>query len=201
MPKKNSPTDDFRKQVGARIKQARQMAGFKTRAALIQALPEWSVSRLGNYEQGISMPASQDILKIAEVTKINPCWIQFGLGSIGSGERDLQAIRHQNLSQLVKSLNKAEVTALRKTTGLKPSEFKQHLDNPFLKLHDKLCRKVEKQLKKPRNWMDEQHVELDGLCAYFPDDLQEILMIYSNLDQKEKDQMMQISRVIADGSS
>ena len=87
--------------IGQRIKQARQMAGLKTAAQLLEKIPEWGKSRLGNYEAGISLPSPDDVMLIAHATKSSPCWIMFGSGPIRASGRDTQAIRHQNLSILI----------------------------------------------------------------------------------------------------
>ena len=59
--------------IGNRIKQARKMAGFATAAALNEHLEDWSASRLGNYEAGISIPSPDDIERIANITGSSPC--------------------------------------------------------------------------------------------------------------------------------
>lgn len=42
--------------------------------------------------------------------------------------------------------------------------------------------------------MDEQHVESDPICAAFPDDMQEVMSIYSNLEPDERQQFLRIAR-------
>ena len=64
-------------QIGQRIKQARRMAGFDTAAQLLEKIPDWGPSRLGNYEAGISLPSPDDVKLIAEKTDSSPCWIIF----------------------------------------------------------------------------------------------------------------------------
>ncbi len=86
--------------IPARIKLARKMAGLETQASLVERIPGWKPSRVGNYEAGVSVPSPDDMLLIAKATDSSPCWLMFGLGPIRPNERDLQAIRHQNLSRL-----------------------------------------------------------------------------------------------------
>ncbi|MCP4403609.1 MAG: hypothetical protein GY801_40680 [bacterium] len=69
-----------------------------------------------------------------------------------------------------------------------------HLNNPFLKLTDTVCRKIERHLGKRKGWMDEQQIENDGLCDFFPDDIREIMMIYSNLEPKGRSLFLELSR-------
>lgn len=187
---------EYKKMVGERIKQARIMAGFDTITSLRERFPDWSDRRLGNYETGTSLPNPLDILRISKETQTSPCWINFGIGSIRSTDRDLQAIRYQNFSHLYEKLNKSEQLALRKAIKLKPKEVNNHLDNPYLKITDTLCRKIEHHLGKPRGWMEQQHVEMDGLCDFFPDDVQELLSNYSNLNKEGRSMLLEISRTV-----
>ncbi|KPJ94810.1 MAG: hypothetical protein AMJ53_04370 [Gammaproteobacteria bacterium SG8_11] len=181
--------------IGNRIKQARKMAGFETAAQLNEHLTDWSASRLGNYEAGISTPSPDDIERIAQLTDASPCWITFGIGPIRSSMRDIQAIRHQNLVYLAEqakqlSKTKALVTAL----GISKVKLDEHLDNPFMNITDRIARRCEKFLNKPTGWMDEQHVESDPVCAAFPDDMREVMGIYSNLDPEERQRFLRIAR-------
>ena len=69
-------------QIGQRIKQARKMSGMDTAETLLEKIPEWKRSRLGNYEAGISTPSPDDVRQIASATGASPCWIMFGAGPI-----------------------------------------------------------------------------------------------------------------------
>ena len=185
--------------IGNRIRQARKMAGFDTAAQLNEHLTDWSASRLGNYEAGISTPSPDDIERIAQLTSASPCWITFGIGPIRSSMRDIQAIRHQNLGYLVahaKTANK--VKSLITTLGLSKPKLDEHLDNPFINITDRLARRCEKFLTKPNGWMDEQHVEADPVCAAFPEDMREVMTIYSNLAPHEREKFLRIARIFGD---
>ena len=188
--------NEQKKLVGERIRQARLMAGFETLSKLTEKFPDWSERRLGNYETGVSLPNPVDILRIAKETQTSPCWITFGIGSIRSSDRDIQAIRYQNLAHLYERMSKTEQMALRKTLKLKPSDIKRHLENPYLKITDTLCRKIERHLKKQKNWMDQQHIEIDGMGDYFPEDVKEVLTIYSNLDKKGRQLFLEMAHSI-----
>ena len=116
--------------IPARIKLARRMAGLDTQARLIERISEWKPSRLGNYEAGVSVPGPDDVLLIARATGVSPCWLMFGLGPIRPSERDLQAIRHQNLSRLAEQAR----GDLRKFAGalrISQKRLREYRDNPF----------------------------------------------------------------------
>ncbi|MGD8593595.1 MAG: helix-turn-helix transcriptional regulator, partial [Gammaproteobacteria bacterium] len=129
--------------IGNRIKQARKMAGFDTAAQLNEHLPDWSASRLGNYEAGISTPAPDDIERIATITGSSPCWITFGIGPIRASSRDVQAMRHQNLSFLVKELTKTptKLRSLLQTLGISRKKIDELIDNPFTPIQDRYARR------------------------------------------------------------
>ena len=40
--------------------------------------------------------------------------------------------------------------------------------------------------------MDEQHVETDPVCASFPEDMRRLMMIYSELPEKEKQRLLRV---------
>jgi transcriptional regulator with XRE-family HTH domain len=183
--------------IGNRIKQARKMAGFDTAAQLNEHLPDWSASRLGNYEAGISTPAPDDIERIAAITGNSPCWITFGIGPIRASSRDLQAIRHQNLSFLVNELTNspAKLRSLLQTIGISRKKVDELIDNPFTPIQDRYARRCEQFLKKPKGWMDEQHVESDPLCMNFPEDLRELMSIYSELNVEDRKKLLDIAKV------
>lgn len=169
--------------IPARIKLARRMAGLDTQATLLQLIPEWKPSRLGNYEAGVSTPGPDDILLIARATDTSACWLMFGLGPIRPSARDLQAIRHQNLSRLAEQI---DIPNLSGTLKLPQKKLREHLDNPFLPIEDDLARQCEQAGKHRSGWMDEQHVEDDPLCMAFPEDMRELMMLYSGLEESNR---------------
>lgn len=171
--------------IAARIKLARKMAGLATQAALLERIPEWKPSRLGNYEAGISHPGPEDVERIAKATEVSPCWLMFGHGPIRPSFRDLQAIRHQNLSHIAEELGRKRggLTRLSKALGITRAGLAEHLDNPFLPIGDELARALELSLNQRAGWADEQHVAHDPVCQNFPDDLRELMGLYSALDE------------------
>ena len=174
--------------LAARVKLARRMAGMNTQAQLLEQIPQWKPSRLGNYEAGISVPGPDDMLLIAQATGTSPCWLMFGLGPIRPSARDLQAIRHQNLSRMIEHAigEEAGLRGLSKSLGATQKRLREHLDNPFLPIDDDLSRRCEETLRRPIGWMDEQHVEDDPLCNAFPEDMRELMMLYSGLPADQR---------------
>jgi len=182
--------------IGQRIKQARRMAGLATAGQLLERIPHWGPGRLGNYEAGISMPSPEHVKLIAEVTDVSPCWIMFGQGPIRASGRDLQAIRHQNFCYLLADIKASKrLPELSRALGLSRHKLDQHIANPFLTLAERNVRKLEKFAAKPAGWLDQQHVESDPVCAAFPDDMREIMQIYSNLGSDQRQTLLQIARV------
>lgn len=181
-------------QIGQRIKQARRMAGLETAAQLLEKIPDWGPSRLGNYEAGISLPSPDDVKVIAEKTDSSPCWIMFGSGPIRASGRDTQAIRHQNLVATFEQARsqRGQLAPLLKTIGLSRKKLDEHIANPFLTIADRLVRRCEKHLKKQKGWMDEQHVEMDPVCVSFPEDMRRLMMIYSELPTNERQRLLRI---------
>lgn len=188
--------------VGGRLQQARQMANFTSLDLLLEQLPsEWhdKRSRFTNYEAGISLAPPDIVIMIAEATNCSACWIMFGSGPIRDNGRDIQAVRHQNLEFMVDELRQAKkLTGLYKGIGLSRHKVDEYIQDPFKKIEDRLSRKIEKHLKLTSGWMDEQHIENDPVCRSFPDDLRELMTLYSNADQKKRQMLMKIARVIID---
>ncbi len=186
-------------QIGQRIKQARRMAGLQTAAQLLARIPDWSTSRLGNYEAGISVPSPDDIGRIAEVTGASPCWIMFGIGPIRAHGRDIQAIRHQNLVAAVEQCRsrRGSFAPLLKALGLSRKKVDELVANPFLTISERLARRCERFLKKPIGWMDEQHIESDPVCSAFPDDMRRVMEIYSNLPTEQRRLLLRIAETFA----
>lgn len=184
--------------IAARIKLARKMAGLDTQAQLLERIPEWKPSRLGNYEAGVSSPNAEETMRIAKATGASPCWLMFGHGPIRSSERDQQAIRHQNLSHIVeeKIAKRGGTTRLAKALGIDKTLLLEHHENPFLPIPDELARAFESACKEAPGWMDEQHIEHDPLFASFPEDLREVLMIYSAASEEKRAQMLRVMRAL-----
>jgi transcriptional regulator with XRE-family HTH domain len=159
------------------------MAGLDTQAALLERIPEWKPSRLGNYEAGVSKPGPDDILLIARATEASPCWLMFGLGPIRPSARDLQAIRHQNLSRLAEQKG---IASLSKAIKLTQKKLREHLDNPFLPIEDTMAKRCEQAAGHRAGWMDEQQIEDDPLCMAFPEDMRELMMLYSGLPEQHR---------------
>ena len=187
-------------QIGQRIKQARRMAGFQSAASMLEKIPGWSNSRLGNYEAGISQPSPDHIKLIAEATSVSPCWLMFALGPIRASGRDLQAIRHQNFSYVVElaRTERGTINRFYKATGLSANKSNDYLSNPFTAIPEKIIRRCEQFFDKPVGWMDEQHVESDPLCAAFPDDMRRLMEIYSNLESDKRQLFLKIAEVFSD---
>lgn len=186
--------------IGQRIKQARKMAGFNTAASLLEELSNWGTGRLGNYEAGISIASPDDIHTIAEATGSSPCWIMFGHGPIRSSGRDIQAIRHQNFVYIFENCKtqKGAITKFLKTIGLSRKKVDEHLNNPFLNIPDRIARKCEKFAKRKVNWIDQQHVETDPICASFPQDMQKLMMIFSELPEADQKRLVKLAEVFID---
>ncbi len=189
--------------IGQRIKQARKMAGFNTASQLLNKIDDWGTGRLGNYEAGISMPSPDDIETIATITGSSACWIMFGAGPIRASGRDHQAIRHQNLTTIVEKYKSEQggMKSLLSTTGLSRKKIETYIADPFLTIPDRFSKKIESLESKPDGWMDEQHVESDPVCAAFPQDMQEIMTIFSNLEKQSRHTLLEIARVINTSSA
>ncbi|MES9924144.1 MAG: DNA-binding protein [Candidatus Thiodiazotropha endolucinida] len=185
--------------IGKRIAQARRMAGFKTAKAFRDKLPKWPENRLSWYEAGYSMPHPGHVEVIANVTGTSACWIMFGLGPIRSGERDLQAVRHQNLVYLFREVEagKAEaVSGFLLDIKLEAKKLASYIENPFKHIGERLARRIERACNKPGKWLDEQHIESDGLCVSFPDDLRELMTLYSEMDAKGRKLLIELAQSI-----
>jgi len=187
--------------IGARIKQARQMADFPRQADLNVILIEkygWSSGRLGNYESGQSIPRPDDVRIIAKETDSSECWIMFGVGPIRSRSRALQAVRYQNLVHVVESLKGqiSDYNDFLSTAGSSPEAMEKYLTNPFKKIGDRQARRFEHAMGKKKGWIDEQHVDIDPMCNQFPDDLRELMTIFSNLHGNDRIKLLEIARLL-----
>jgi transcriptional regulator with XRE-family HTH domain len=187
--------------IAARIKQARQMAGLSTQAQLLKKIPQWKTSRLGNYEAGISSPGPDDIVLIGRATDVSPCWLMFGYGPIRPSKRDLQAIRHQNLLHSIDQCQPepAALARLASALGFSEKQFVEYRENPFLPVDNVITSKLEEYLKVPAGWADEQHIENDPVCASFPEEIRELMMLYSAMGQDKRTMSLEVLRVIAKG--
>lgn len=186
--------------ISGRIKLARKMAGLPTQASLLERIPGWKPSRLGNYEAGISTPSADDMLLIAEATGVSVCWLMFGQGPIRPSERDLQAVRHQNLAHAMVGIEEDDerLGATVKRLGLTRKRLREHLDNPFLPISDELARRLEAMLGARAGWLDEQHVERDPLFLAFPQEMRELMMVYSELPPAQRAVLMATARALRD---
>jgi len=186
--------------IPGRIKLARKMAGFRTQASLLARIPGWKSSRLGNYEAGISTPSADDMLLIAEATGVSACWLMFGQGPIRPNERDLQAVRHQNLTHAMDGIeeDRERLDETVKRLRISRKRLREHLDNPFLPITDELARRLERLLGTQPGWLDEQHVERDPLFLSFPEEMRELMMIYSELPAAQRPILMATVRALKD---
>jgi len=196
-----SSPDNIAKLIGARIKTARKMAGFKTQADLNAVLVSkytWSDSRLGNFESGHSRPSIEVVEIIAKETGTSACWIMFGTGPIRSHERDVQAVRYQNLKYCVESISKSKLEFEKFLTKTETNNdaLNKCLANPFKKIGTRQARRFEKALGKTSGWFDEQHIEHDPICNMFPDELRELMTIHSELSPDEKVKLIRVAKVL-----
>lgn len=200
---KNREKDSTAIVIGQRVKQARLMADFTTIKKLSEKLMSkygWSTGRLGNYESGQSIAHPDDIEIIAKETKSSACWIMFGSGPIRATQRDLQAIRHQNLVHCYATLKEGDKAALdeflEKSESNK-SAITKFIDNPFRKIGLRQARRFEKALGRTKQWLDEQHIEIDPMGQNFPEDLREIMSMYSDLDTPMREKLLNIIRAFS----
>jgi transcriptional regulator with XRE-family HTH domain len=186
--------------IAGRIKLARKMAGLQTQASLLALIPGWKPSRLGNYEAGISTPGPDDIQLIADATGVSACWLTFGQGPIRPSERDLQAIRHQNLSHALDAVevDPDRLDAVAKGLRISRKRLREHLDNPFLPISDVLARRLERLIEARAGWLDEQHVDRDPLFQSFPEPMRELMMIYSELPPTLRKVLLATARALRD---
>ena len=185
--------------IGQRLQQARRMADLTSIDKFITKARTWKERRstLTNYEAGISMAPPEVALLYQDITGCSACWIYFGSGPIRTAGRDLQAIRHQNLSALYHTAqHQKKIPALCKQLGISRAKLDDHLQNPFLDISDRLTRRAEQYAGKRVGYMDEQHIELDPICASFPDDMQRIMEIYSNLEPSQRVLLLKIAEAM-----
>jgi hypothetical protein len=146
------------------------------------------------------MPHPGHVEIIARITGTSACWIMFGLGPIRSGERDLQAVRHQNLVYLFRQAEEGGADAISEfllTIRLDVRQLADYIDNPFKHIGERFARRIEKANHRPVKWLDEQHIESDGLCGSFPDDLRELMTIYSEMDERGRKLLIEMAQTIS----
>ena len=80
--------------------------------------------------------------------------------------------------------------------NLPRQELFKYINNPFLEISDGLSTIIEHSLEKRESWMDEQHIENDGLSNFFPDDLREIMMIFSNMKPESKTLLLDLAKTL-----
>lgn len=195
LPSPKRQKDPYAIKIGNRIKQARKMAEIRTQAKLQEKLPAWTAGRVGFLEAGFTIPHPEEIQDIANATKSSVCWIMFGIGPIRSAERDLQAIRHQNLLYVVTQVKEnRDWKKFVKALNLPDSKIKALIDNPFAHIGDRVARQCETFIQQPKGWFDEQHVETDELSRSYPDDMRELMSIYSNLDKQDRSRLLAIAK-------
>ena len=153
MPLANN-ISEYKKIVGKRIKAARINAGFSTAADLSVLFPDWSPSRIGNYEAGVSLPNPLDLERIGLATSSSPGWLYFETGSMECELVNIQTIRHRNLVKVFNALPDSAKKIFSKQNKLKAREMKKILAAPSDLLKATLCRKIEKSLQLEKKTLD-----------------------------------------------
>ncbi len=178
--------------IGKRIRQARLMAKETNSRTLSRRL-EWSEGRINNFETGISTPGVEETLQFCEAVGADPCWITYGVGSPRASS--VQTTRYRNLMAIFDEAESAgellEVLEAMKFTLERLASFRA---NPFKTIPDRLARKCEKHLGKPKGWMDESHIG-KGLYEPLPTDMRELLTIYSRLNEEDRRKLFAMSKV------
>jgi hypothetical protein len=47
-------------------------------------------------------------------------------------------------------------------------------------------------------WANEQHIENDPVCASFPEDIRELMLLYSGMDKDKRNMSLKVLRVISE---
>lgn len=186
----------FKKEVGVRIRTARTSSGYKTRADLTGHFPDWSEGRLANYESGTSLPGPIDILRIAEQTGTNPCWLLFGRGSMLHHEPDIHQVRHQNLARICSGLSALELSNLRRKIKVKSREFDNILKNPTTRIGKSLCSKIENGLGLEKGVMDRPVLDPDQNQNNMSPMMAELFKIFDGLNADSQQALVNIAREI-----
>ena len=184
----------FKREVGERIKTVRTANGFKTRADLTRHFPDWSEGRLANYENGTSLPGPVDILRIAEQTGTNPCWIQFGRGAMFSREPDIHQIRRQNLTRICAGLDALARRSLARDLKIKPREFDSLLTDSGSKIEKSLCRKLERSLELENGAMDRQTLDLSQPPVDMSPGQAELLVLFDGLNASARQVLINLAK-------
>lgn len=182
-----------KKVIGKRIRLARDMAGL-TQKDLVRLEPEKlgeNPSIISNWENGKHKPDHDQIEAIARSTGTSPSWILMGYGPICSGNRDIQAIRHQNLNFRWTELDFSD-SGNGSQQSISLQEVIGYLCDPKCHIKDETARRFEQALGKPDRWMDEQHVDHDPVLQSLPDGIREILNFYSEMPEKHRHFVMEV---------
>jgi transcriptional regulator with XRE-family HTH domain len=188
----------FKKEVGERIKTVRTANGYKTRADLTQHFPDWSEGRLANYESGTSLPGPVDILRIAEQTNTNPCWILFGRGAMFSQEPDIHQIRRQNLARVCSGLDEEALQTLLRDLKIKSREFNNLLRNSTSRIGKTICRKVENLLELEKGSIDRQDFDQAQPEINMSPRLAELVAVFDGLDAKSQRVLLNLAKDLRD---
>lgn len=192
-----SEKDIYKKQLGQRLQLARKMAEISSVAKMIEGDPTWEGrdSTLKNYEAGIALAPPEAALFYQDKTGCSACWIYFGSGPIRTAGRDNQAVRHQNLVALYNQARQSkQIKAFLSKLKLSRPKLDEYINNPFKTIPDSIARKAEAFSNHNKGWIDEQHIENDPICEAFPDELKEMMEIYSSISQDKKEILLNIIR-------
>ena len=55
-------------------------------------------------------------------------------------------------------------------------------------------------MKKPIGWLDQQHVESDPVCAAFPEDMREVMEIFSGLSDEKREMFLKVAQVFKESN-
>lgn len=189
-----------KKQMGKRIRLARQMAGLTQEQLIKKVLnSRGNKSTVSNWENGRHCPDRRQIESIACVTGTSPSWIERGHGPISTENRSVQAIRHQNLSFRWHELTFSEMRVPSHYEHLSEEQILAYLCDPETTIPDEAAREFEQAIGKPGGWMDEQHVENDPVLSALPEEAREILDIYSELPKKYREFLVSSIRNMKSG--
>ena len=180
---------DDKRIVGKRIRLARKMANMTQKSLLEAATPHFgkNESRISNWENGRSTPLYRQIMLIAQITGTSPAWIVMGYGPIRSEKRDIQAIRHQNLTFKWYEPGSSKMRrSSQQSLDITEQMVIEFLCNPGIEIDDASARLLERQFDMPKGWMDEQHVDHDPVLCALPEGIREILAFYSELPPSQR---------------
>ncbi len=150
----NSDIVEYKRKLGRRIRQARIAAGYRIVADLSILFPDWSTTRIGNYEGGVSYPNPLDLLRIAEATSSNPCWLYFEKGSMFRDDLTIHDIRRINFVRIYNALRNQEKAQFPSLLKISKRELKKIMDGKPNNLTSSLCRKIENRCGLEKKDMD-----------------------------------------------